>query len=136
VSYDLALEAVGRIEALERRLAFLHENRAHDRAAIGRANAQLGVQMKLAEVHATLAISDAIGDALAALDAVDPMPAGLPDRVLSVVRDDPFAGASPVKVAAHVCTYVYEDGVSTCHAPAVVFPPPLCAEHGGLEVTP
>lgn len=46
----------------------------------------------------------------------DPMPVDLPDKVLETVR-------------RHTC------GTKGCNRDAVVFPPPACADHGGLEAT-
>lgn len=48
----------------------------------------------------------------------DPMPPGLPARVLKAIRH----------LRRHTC------GVEGCTRDAVVFPPPMCEDHGGLEV--
>lgn len=53
----------------------------------------------------------------------DPMPADLPDKALEAVRRHERLGA----VRKHDCSR------KGCDREAVVFPPPMCAEHGGLS---
>lgn len=62
-------------------------------------------------------------DRMLALVADDPMPVGLPERVLKAVRRHAKLG----NVRAHECS------VEGCTRDAVVVPPPMCAEHGGLD---
>lgn len=55
---DEALAYAREVENLDAEIHDLYANRPHQRDLIGRANARLGVAMKLAEVHASLAIAD------------------------------------------------------------------------------
>lgn len=64
-----------------------------------------------------------VSDHLEHLDN-DPMPAELPARILTAVRDLEHRIG---QVRAITCT------TKGCHRDAVVFPPAACAEHGGLE---
>jgi hypothetical protein len=132
IAFDQALEHVNNIGILSTELDRLYRTNAGDRAAIGYAQQHLGQQMKLADVHATLAVAETLAQVL---DVVDAMPADLVARSLAAVAD--LEAAAPSGLPDHEFMPSAHAGL-TCHVDGclkdpVVFPPAACAEHGGLE---
>src|SRR5690242_371994 len=60
LAIDEALALAEESERLLSALNALHQSPDHDRAAIGRTHQRLGVTLKLADVHASLAIAEQI----------------------------------------------------------------------------
>lgn len=58
LSHDEALAYAREAEDLDTLIGDIYRHRPHDRAAIGQGNARLGVVLKLADVHASLAIAE------------------------------------------------------------------------------
>jgi hypothetical protein len=98
LAHDEALEYARRAEILATELDRLHREAPHERATIGYANQHLGVNLKLAEVHATLAVRDAVLELLAAL-----LPAPAPAAVFAAAPPETPDNPAGVFAECSVC---------------------------------
>lgn len=123
LAHDDPLEYARRAEILATELDRLHREAPHERATIGYANQHLGVNLKLAEVHATLAVRDAVLELLAAL-----RPAPAPAAVFAAAPPVPPDNPAGVFAECSVCNgHLYLTSVAR---PGSVYAPVMYACDG------